>query len=394
MMRAHRHRRGFTLLELMVALVITGLVIAALFTLGGASARHFHEQQRIGVTQRSVRMAMDRLRRDFARAGYLGVPDTSSNRVRMCPTPAVPRRVQAIWFANDDMAGNGALDSVNRAANLTSADRVRLTGNYETGESYLVRSFDGAGNTVFLQTDWIAFRRSFVNQTGAMPVVDTVRFASVFAPGRMLHIESPNGFHFMVHITAAVLDATGATASISISPGVGTDNPCLRGLGRGAIVTPISEVEYFIGTPGAGSLLAPRNSAVTGNNTILFRRELHMSTGAEIAGTRRAILPWAIDFNIDFILDTNPNPALPPVIVMRTGALAQADVQNTPIVVRGAIVSVAARTPEQDVRFGWPSAGRAAGSPLNRYKVFPARPGAARVRQLTTEILMPNLVRQ
>jgi prepilin-type N-terminal cleavage/methylation domain-containing protein len=393
--RKHRSRRGFTLLELMVALMITGLVVAALFTLGGASARHFHEQQRIGVTQRGVRMAMDRVRRDFARAGYLSVPDTGSTRVRMCPTPAVPRRVQAIWFDDADATGVAALDGVNRAANLTSADRVRLTGNYSTGESYLVRSFDGAGNTITLQTDWIGFRRSFINTVGATTFVDTARFASVFSAGRMLHVESPNGYHFFFDITGSSLDGTGQTASITISPGVGTNNPCLRGLGRGAIVSPISQVEYFIGTPGAGSMLEPRNVAVTGNNTLLVRRELNMANGAEIAGTRRVLLEWAVDFNVDFVLDTRANLSLPPAIITRTGALAETDVQGTPANVRGAIVSIAGRTPEQDIRYPWPAswgASRPTASPLNRYQVFPTRPGAARVRQLTTEILMPNLV--
>ena len=63
--RARSRRAGFTLIEMMVALAAGGLVIAAVFTLGGASARHFQEQQRVGVTQRSVRMAMERLRRRF-----------------------------------------------------------------------------------------------------------------------------------------------------------------------------------------------------------------------------------------------------------------------------------------------------------------------------------------
>lgn len=393
--RRRSRRAGFTLLELMVALTVGTIVIVAVFSLGGASSRHFQEQQRVGVTQRSLRMGIDRLRRDIARAGYFGLPDTQGPTVQMCPTPAVPRRVRAVWFQNDDPEGNAALGTINAAANRVSADRLRLTGNFETGEGYLVRSFDATGGQVFLQTDWLGFRRAFVITNGLSSTVDTARFQQVFATGRMLHIETPNGMRFMVRITGTAITPAGTVASISISPGLGADNPCLRGLGRGSIVAPISEVEYFVGTPPAGSVLQPRALAVTGPNTVLYRQELDMATQAPIAGTRRAIVEYAVDFNLDFILDTNLNATLPPNIVRQTGAAAQATVQNSPWQVRGIIASVAARTPEQDARFGWPdtwAGGRPVGEPLSRYRVFADRPGAARVRQMVTEVQLPNLI--
>lgn len=385
-------RSGFTLLELMVALFIGAIVVVSVFTVGGASSRHFQEQQRVGTTQRSVRMAMDRLRRDIARAGYLSVPDTRSNNVRMCPTPASPRPVQAVWFA--DGASNGALDAIDRAANAVSADQLRLTGNFSTSDNYLVRSTDATGGQIFLQTDWLGFRRSFVVGSGGSAVVNVQRFQQVFAPGRMLHIETPNGFHFMVHITGALVNSSGTIATVNISPPLGADNPCLRGLGRGSIVAPISEVEYVIG-PATGWLV-PATPAVTGPNTVLYRRELNMTNGSVLAGTTRPVLEWAVDFNLDFVLDTNPTPRTsPPILVRRNAAAAQAPVQNSSWQVRSVIASIAARTPEQDTRFPWPDtwgSGRPTTAPLNRYRVFPTRPGAARVRQLTTEIQAPNLV--
>ncbi len=387
-------RRGFTLLELMIALFIGGLVVMAVFTLGGASARHFQEQQRVGVTQRSVRMAMDRLRRDIARAGYLGVADTRSNFVRMCPTPATPRQVQAIWFQDDDPEGNAALDAINRAQNRVSADRLRLTGNYTTGEQYLVRSTDATGSQIFLQTDWLGFRRSFVVTNGGSSTVDTNRFQDVFRSGRMLHIETPNGFHYLVRITGSIVNSSGTVATVSIAPGLGANNPCMRGLGRGSIVSPVSEVEYFIGQPTGTSNLIPTNAAVTGPNTVLYRQELDMSTGAPMAGTVRPVLEYAVDFNLDFVIDTNLNRTQPPSLVRRSGAAAQATVQNSSWQVRSVIASLAARTPEQDRRFPWPTdwaGGRPTNAALNRYRVFPAQDGASRVRQLRTEIRMPNL---
>lgn len=394
-LRRRSRRAGFTLLELMVALTVGTIVIVAVLTVGSSSSRHFQEQQRIGVTQRSLRMGIDRLRRDIARAGYMGVTDSLNGGVRMCPTPPTPRRVSAIGFTNDDPDGNAALGLINGPANGVSADRLVLTGNFETDEGYLVRSLDATGSMVFLQTDWLAFRRSFVLTEGFSATVDTERFRQVFAAGRMLHIETPNRMHYVVQITGTTIDSSGNIAAVRFAPSIGLDNPCMRGLGQGSLVAPISEIEYFVGVPPAGSVLAPRAADVTGTNTVLYRRELNMNTGAPIPGSERAVVEYAVDFNLDFILDTQLNRTLPPTIVRQSGAEAQVAVRNNPWMVRGIVASVAARTPEQEPRFGWPDAWgarRPPGEPLTRYRVFPGRRGAARVRQMVTEVQVPNLI--
>jgi hypothetical protein len=114
-----------------------------------------------------------------------------------------------------------------------------------------------------------------------------------------------------------------------------------------------------------------------------------------ITGTRRALVEYVVDFNLDFVIDTNLNRGLPPTLVRRDGATAQTTVQNSPWQVRGVIASVAARTPEQYPRFAWPagwSPSRPTTEPLTRYQVFADRPGAARVRQLVTEVQLPNML--
>lgn len=396
-MSRRRRQQGFTLLELMVALTVGGLVVTAVFMLGGASSRQFQEQQRIGITQRSVRMAMDRLRRDIARAGYLSVPDTRSPNVRVCPQPAMPQ-VQAIWFQDSDPTARDALSAVNGAANGVSADQLVLTGNYATSEGYLVRSLDSTGTQVMLQTHWLGFRNAFAMDDGSSggsgteprPVtIDQARVEAVFAPGRLLHLETPNRNHFFVQISNVTVNAGSVT--LTVEPGFGQDNPCIRGLGRGSIVTPISQIRYSLGPAGAD--LQPNNANVTGANTVLYRDELNMVSGAIMR--RQPILEYAIDFNLDFIVDENTATGQPPRITRVAGAAAQGVVQDRAWQVRGVIASLAARTPEQDPRFGWPAdweSGRPASAPLNRFQVFPGRDGAARVRQLRTEVQMPNMI--
>lgn len=381
---SRRRQQGFTLLELMVALTIGGLVVTAVFMLGGAGARQFQEQQRIGTTQRSVRMAMERLRRDIARAGYLSVPDTRAPNVRVCPQPPSPV-VQAIWFEDSDPAAAAALATVNGPANAVSADRLVLTGNYATSDGYLVRSIDATGTQVMLQTNWLAFRNAFVRNN----TIDQARVEAAFAPGRLLHLETSNRNHFFVAISGVVV--AGDSVTITVTPGFGVDNPCIRGLGRGSIVSPISQIRYSI--EPAGPHLQPNNPNVTGANTVLYRDELNILTGDVIR--RQPILEYAVDFNLDFIIDETTATGQPPRLRRLTGEAAQSIVQDRSWQVRSVIASLAARTPEQDPRFGWPEewgGGRPASAPLNRYQVFPGRDGAARVRQLRTEIQMPNLI--
>jgi len=395
--RSHRTPRrrqaGFTLIEMMVALAIGALVIAAVFMLGGASARHFQEQQRVGVTQRSVRMAMSRLTRDVQRAGYMHVPSELAPSINRCPTPALPRTVPAVWMANDDPVGNAALDAVNRTVNGVSADQLRMIGNYNTADQYLIDSVNRGGNQLFLQERWLNFQRNFtVATTGGSRTADVQRFNDTFSAGRMLHLETPTRQHIFVTVSSAAIDSTARNATITITPALGANNQCLGGLGRGTLVTPLSEVRYQIQQPPAGSTTATRTANVVGPNTQLVREELNMNTGAPIDGTRRTVLEYAIDFNIDAWVDTSP-PTLPPNIIRQNGDAAATTIQARPWQVRSLVVSLAARTPEQDRRFPWTYAGgRGAADPLNRFRVFTDREGAARVRQITADIQTPNLV--
>ncbi|MBC7172556.1 MAG: prepilin-type N-terminal cleavage/methylation domain-containing protein, partial [Polyangiaceae bacterium] len=71
-MRPSRKKGGFTLVELMAALVAGLVAITAIYAVGSSSARHFQEQQRIAQTQMALRMAMSQLRVDIQRAGLFG----------------------------------------------------------------------------------------------------------------------------------------------------------------------------------------------------------------------------------------------------------------------------------------------------------------------------------
>lgn len=385
--RKARRRAGFTLVELMVALTISAIVIATIFTLVGASARSFHEQQRVGQTQLSTRLGLDRLRRDIERAGLHGTPDSRQER----NGGIAPSRVlSAVQLTDNDPASRAALTAIPAiSANTVQADRLVLTGNYQTSDSYLVRGFDGAGSSAQLQVTWQAFLRSFgdFNDTTPPIALDANLFREVFAPGRLVHITTVAGNHFFVTVTGSSLIGAGPTAqaSVQFTPPLPIGGLAVGGLAEGAMIAPLSQVEYALQTPPP-DIGAIGDLAVTGPNTALVRTELNLGGGAPLS--ERTILEWAIHFDVDAIVDTAAIGGAPALQFFDDGA-AQARVAAAPGRTRALVVEIGARTAEQDARLPWVAPAPGAG--LSMFRVFTDRPGAARVRTGRLEVSLPNL---
>ena len=357
------------------------IAITSIYYVGSASSHHFQEQQRIATTQMSLRMGVEQLRRDLSRAGYMGSPD--SRREIRCMTPN--REIQGIEFAN--ATDLGALP--NAAENGVTADRLRLVGNYLTSDSYLAIGLNGGGTRVFLQRSWQGFRRSFGEPFSA------AAFTDVFVAGRMLHIRTLQGQHFFVTITGA--DA--GQAAVDFSPALPVGSVCLAGLADGAMVAPLARIEYRVlqlGRRTEGSQLG----RVTGEdflgetNPQLIRHEIAFNDNSWLPGTERVVLEYVANFDVRFMIDTAANPGAAPNLV----EVAEGQAQNQmgfgrrPNRARSAIVDVSVRTPEQDPNYLWPFPGaRPANAPLTHYRVNGALPGAARVRTVRTEILLPNI---
>lgn len=391
-MKRHRTKAGFTLIELMVALVAGVIAITTIYFVGSASARHFHEQQRIAQTQMSLRMGMEQLRRDVQRAGFLGTPN--SRRETRCGTPP-PREVQALEFLNDDQTAV----LPNAAQNGVTADTLRLTGNYATGDSYFVSSLTAGGNGVHLQTSWHGFRRDFGDP------VNADRFDAVFRPGRMLHLTTLQGKHFFVQITGA----DPGRAQVDFNPALPLGGACTGGLADGAVVAPLSRIEYSVqnlANDAAGQSLAPEGdpaaAAFRGEAAAqLVRREIDFG-GNPVPNSERIVLEHVAMVDYQFLVDT-AGPGLAPNLAVLADQNANGQLGDVnanaafrPETVRSVRVSLSARTVEQDPRFPWVAS--AAGAPATgvaptRYKVVPGDEfqGAARVRTLRTEIFLPNV---
>ena len=227
--RARRARvAGFTLVEMLVALVAGAMAVATVYTLGAGSSRALREQQRVAHTQAAVRTAMEQLRRDIGRAGFGATPNSVVDQGANPAGCAVmdSGAMQAVRL--DDNASTAQLPLA--AENGVQADDLILTGNYATGDHYLVSTIT-ATTQISLQQTRQSFARSFGRPLNAQ------RFEAAFSPGRWVYLVSETGRRVARQITAV----NGATATVTVSPGITV--PCF-GYGRGARISPISRVRY------------------------------------------------------------------------------------------------------------------------------------------------------
>jgi prepilin-type N-terminal cleavage/methylation domain-containing protein len=162
---ARKARRGFTLIELMIAL-IAGLIVAmGVVGLSRDATHTFHEEMRGSAAEAALRTAVDRLRGDLQRAGYM-----STGNIILDPT--IAKAPGATNLANQVSPGIlknglGMLASIYRvpggsyktnlkgaavdlsANNNVSPDLIQVGGNMTSSDQFpvqLIAQAPGANN--------------------------------------------------------------------------------------------------------------------------------------------------------------------------------------------------------------------------------------------------------
>ncbi len=81
--------QGFSLIEVLIALLITVIVMSAVFGLLVRGQRGFQREPEIADMNQNTRFGLDMISRDLAMAGYRTPPDRSRRTVESshCPSP-------------------------------------------------------------------------------------------------------------------------------------------------------------------------------------------------------------------------------------------------------------------------------------------------------------------
>jgi prepilin-type N-terminal cleavage/methylation domain-containing protein len=407
-------RAGFTLVELMVALGVGSLAIGSIYAIGSTTTRQFYAQQQIANAQTSLRSALDQVKRDIARGGYLTTPNVNVVNFKpdqTCDAPAIalnapPDAPLAAFsrFANDVpmvAAGAGANNAIdptgtNRANGFT-ADDIVLFANYETSDAYPGITLTDPANptTIALSQSWHAVQRDFTDWSQvvglAQPAFDMTAFRQAFAVGRLVRIQTSGRLRHFALVTGVTAPVGGVSdPTITFNPAVPAN--CVAAVAEGT-VAPVSKIRYHV--LNATGAEAQRFANTTGDVGQLVREEVQPDAYPNLlAGTvPRVILDYVVSFNLSFAMtaETVSGAAdnyAPGVYINTPGT-----VNGSPQRIRAVQIDLAVRTPEQDATLTWTQAGCAG---MACFQVFPTtgalgRRGAARVRRMRTEVFVPNV---
>ena len=369
----------------MIALTVGGIALSSIYAVGSASTRHFRQQQRISATQTSLRVAMDQLKRDFQRAGFLATPNVQSG-AEACGLPGLPiddasgsvntGRLAAISAFTKNVTRPGALDPANLNSWAT-VDTVTLMGNYATSGEYSGISLSTDGLTVTIPMGWQSFQRDFTVWSGANAgQCNSEAFNAAFPVGRLVRIHTLTDRSFFAQIAAASCVGTGP---VTVTLATRVPAQCNA---NGGWIAPVSTVRYAvqdatadevsrIGTTNQVAVLR-RGEVAPDNKGVLLTVQ-----GTTVPLDDRTVLDYVVRFNIDFMLASggaNRVNFMP---------VTDATVRLAPQQVRGVIIDLAARTAEHEPEFFNVVGGLA-------FRLRTSA-GAARVRALHAELLLPNI---
>lgn len=396
--------RGYTLMELVVAAMLSLLVIAGLYVVYATHAKVFRGQEMVAQAQISARYAIQTVTSDLRRVGYMTTADSDDPQVRqkLCELPST--RIIGVTL---DQAATPVDAIWTRHAPVQRPDGVTLVGNYTNEETYWVERI--SGTTVTLQDNHA------VDLTDPYPRGGTT-LDQIFVPDQTLVRIRYQDKVLYSRVTGADHDAK--TLTIADAPA------CLNALWDGAELNIVNKVRYEVIPVGTGDTdaqicLSEENvvASVAGEGTAqrydLVRRFLSWADDSVV--TTQVVAENVVDFQVWFIFDALGDPnAGPAVDYSDTHAIADtitADVQGltgnapcddgdiesdttcSPMRIRGAIVRISTRTPNEDPSFRFPEDDPTylSNHPLSYYDVDPDAAGAARVRTLTSYVDMPNV---
>ncbi|MCC6645377.1 MAG: prepilin-type N-terminal cleavage/methylation domain-containing protein [Polyangiaceae bacterium] len=216
--RVGRAFRGFTMLELLVAVIAGTLVAMAAFGFAKASTRNFSQESRLAAAGAAVTQGFRRLTNDIQRAGYQSSAhlrrDYRFKRTGVCEDPSTSvagiANLQSILVEpHGTYAPTG---TASPATNLMVADRLTLSGMYSLNDLLDIKAVQTAGGviTVTLDTETRAFREYMG------PVQSAARLAEAFRPGRIARIYDANsGFSHYGVVAGSNLGA--GTAQVLLS---------------------------------------------------------------------------------------------------------------------------------------------------------------------------------
>lgn len=306
--------RGFTLVELMVAMTGGFLVAVTVFTLARDGAHFYQNESRVANATFSTVVGFQRLRHDLARAGFLSTPNIQRDDA-LCGSaaawglPTGMGQMQSVRITQ-----GGSLGSPTLLGNNLRPDAILLSGSYGSSDLFPVNTVEpGAGGyAVYLQPN-----SGPMSRTGYLTATDPkAALAAVFATGRGLRILDKTGRTHYGAITDVVASPQ-PYVQLSDAPALvfrvasGTTQCGLHANDVGVLASVVNFVHYEVrkatGTQFLDTLYAPSFTQPSDTDrTELVREELD-TAGLPIEGTEEVVAEYAVDLRFGLTWVTSSN---------------------------------------------------------------------------------------
>ncbi|WP_437592186.1 PilW family protein [Sorangium sp. So ce1000] len=373
-------QRGFTLVELLVAMAAGLVVSMAAFLLSKNATRFFQNEARASASHLAATIGLNRLAADLQRAAYLSSPNILADP-EVCQVPTSPPGLTLLAGISILQQGSVSLHAAElgqSTANGLYPDSIIIGGSLNSAELFEFRRIsDASGNWVVeLNPNSAAVQRTLDRAHGGGQSL-----TQIFAPSRFLRIMVRGQEKYLYGVIESA-NVTGSPptkilVALKAAPGL----PTLVGLadcgvtpggftGDGGWVSVVSRVRYDIRSLVGKStayepLVAPVTPELTGDNgrTELVRVELG-DQDQELPETLELIAEYAVDlkFGISVATEsatpgiTNPQITRLPITTPENTAVYTTTAENgqigaAPQRVRAVQVRLSTRTraPDRDV---------------------------------------------
>lgn len=308
-------RRGFTLVELLVAISAGALVSFAAVLLSRNAVRLFQEEARISYAQVAVTMGLNRIGLDLEHAGRKSTKNPFYDTRVCAQSPSL----------NDWPVGMQRLAPVviEPAADLPQfqnnpgvhTERITIAGDLDSGDNFVMNAPlpSGTGSVVVLQPTSRAIRRL----TALVANGDiTTRLQEIFRAGRVLRIEGTTsdyygrikGFNVSGNPISSIAVTLEPVPFVPMQP-LSTAACAIKGFGSGWPVHVISRVRYevrsLVNDAQFDDYTKPENPvAGDSGRTELVRVEL-APDDTEVPGTLELVTEYAVSLRFGVTTQTN-----------------------------------------------------------------------------------------
>lgn len=422
--RRRHAERGFTLIELLVATAAGMFVVLAAFMLSRGATRIFASEGRVANSQLSLRLGVERLRQDIERAAFMTTPNVRTDP-DVCPDPntlGFAARLQSVRW-EQGTAATAAATTPASADNLLYPDRLTLTGNFSTTDSYLAATIEpsssGSGWDVVLQSGFASTARLLSGGSGGdggtmlggtVPPTAAEALATVFPAGRMIRVRNDLGSSQYLVVQSSAIGAGGRVIitignlpAYTVVDGASVVKRCgARGMCLGCEVSPVQFVRYEVRSLAASSRFAwayPSSGTVGDKEKYdLVRTEMRPDGLTPIPDTEEIVSEYAVDLGFAFSVDNSTTvlggtgwvePTLQPLPFGHPDNVRYAgDVLADPTVRPQRIRAVRYRLSTRTRFPEFPHNVDDAGPGLARYRL--GTTGYSRVRNVVGEVALPN----